>query len=207
VRGGAAFEHAGCESAAFGLGHTKGRFLVCACIIYKERERAPSKRSDACTHQPTRQSPLSLGLELELPLGLELRSACIQTRSLFCSDLRCCCALLLRAAAAHCCCALLAFTATIANHRMCPPVRRAHVLHTNEKLLCALSIIRHPQSPVGSRLRPSRWEVAVVTQVDAAKMRWVWAHRTLEPADELLLHELLLDARVVKWVENQHRPL
>ena len=38
-------------------------------------------------------------------------------------------------------------------------------------------------------------------------MRWVWAHRTLEPADELLLHELLLDARVVKWVENQHRPL
>ena len=82
MRGGAAFEHAGCESAAFGLGHTKGRFLVCACIIYKERERAPSKRSDACTHQPTRQSPLSLGLELELPLGLELRSACIQTRSL-----------------------------------------------------------------------------------------------------------------------------
>jgi hypothetical protein len=37
-------------------------------------------------------------------------------------------------------------------------------------------------------------------------MRWVWAHRTLEPADELLLHELLA-WRVVKKSQSKELTL
>jgi len=38
-------------------------------------------------------------------------------------------------------------------------------------------------------------------------MRWVWAHRTLEPADELLLHELLFAWRVVKKSQSKELTL
>jgi len=54
-------------------------------MYYLQGKRARAlKRSDACTHQPTRQSPLSLGLELELPLGLELRSCARRKRNSGC---------------------------------------------------------------------------------------------------------------------------